>query len=108
MPNRQYTTRQVDAIVNMKKAFPELSIRKIAKTVNIPKSVVGRWLKEPKVWKDKYRFNIPKDTILIDKRQVALNRFKKKVAKAKKVDKDKYKGLRIHYADDGEWEAYSG
>ena len=107
MTKKRYTSGQVDTVKGMKDEFG-WSVRKIAKETGIPKSVVGRWTKEPKVWKENYRWNVPEDKALSPKQQVALQKFRKKVVAGKKVDPDKYKGLMIHYLDDDSYEAYSG
>ena len=106
---KQYTSNQIDTIKGLKNEF-NWSIRKIAKETGIPKSVVGRWTKEPKVWKEKYRFNIPEKSRkgMSEKRVKSLEKFRKKVAKGRKGDPDKYSGLQIRYDEDGDWEAYSG
>ena len=104
---KKYTSDQVETVKGLKDSFG-WSVRKIAKETGIPKTIVGRWTKEPKVWKENYRWNVPEDKALSPKQQVALQKFRKKVAAGKKVDPDKYKGLMIHYLDDDTYEAYSG
>ena len=107
MTKKIYTSDQVQTVKGMQDSFG-WSVRKIAKETGIPKSVVGRWTKEPKVWRENYRWNVPENKALSLKQQVALQKFRKKVAAGKKVDPDKYKGLMIHYLDDDTYEAYSG
>lgn len=103
-----YTSDQVETVKQMKRNFPKLSIRNMAKITGIPKSVVGRWTKEPQVWKEKYRFNKPEHIKMTDKQFTALQKFKKKVKDEKKVDSEKYQGLMIKFTEDGEMEVYSG
>lgn len=107
MTKKKYTSDHVAGVKGLHDAFG-WSVRKIAKETGIPKSVVGRWTKEPKVWKEKYRWNIPEDKALSPKQRIALEKFRKKVAKGKKIDPEKYTGLMIRYTEDDEYEAYSG
>ena len=104
---KKYTSDQVQTVKGMQDSFG-WSVRKISKETGIPKSVVGRWTKNPKVWKENYRWNVPENKALSPKQQIALQKFRKKVAAGKKIDPDKYKGLMIHYLDDDTYEAYSG
>ena len=103
---KKYTSDQVQTVKGLQDSFG-WSVRKIAKETGISKSVVGRWTKDPKTWKEKYRWNVPENKALSSKQRVALEKFHKKVVKGKKVDPDKYKGLMIHYAEDDNWEPYS-
>lgn len=105
---RQYTSDHVE-MINLAYKTGDKSIRSLGKFYDIPKSVVGRWVKEPKVWKEKYRFNAPEKVKkgMSEKRRLSLKKFHKKVADAKKVDPDKYKGLMIRYTEDDDYEAYS-
>ena len=103
---KKYTSDHVDTVKGMKDTFG-WSVRKIAKETGIPKSVVGRWTKDPKTWKEKYRWNVPENKKLSKKDQIALEKFRKKVAKGKKKDDNKYKGLMIRYTEDDDWVPYS-
>ncbi|MCK5520337.1 MAG: hypothetical protein KAI81_04430 [Candidatus Marinimicrobia bacterium] len=107
MNKKIYTSTQVDIIKGLKDEFG-WSIRKISQETGIPRSVVGRWTKDPKIWRENYRWNVPERTDLSPKRKKALKKFRKKVAGGKKKDPDKYKGLMIRYTEDGDFEAYSG
>ena len=119
-PKTVYTAQQVQVMSDMKAEFPGLSIRKMADMTGVPKSVVGRWVKDPIVWKRKYVFNVPKQVKLSKKspgkyrdgtpkksQKERHDAFFAKVKKAKLQDKNKYKGLLISY-DDDEFEIYSG
>lgn len=108
MSKKTYTSAHIDAVKGLREAF-SWSIRKIAKETGTPKSVVGRWVKDPEVWKEKYRFNVPEKTKkgMSEKRRKSLEKFHKKVAKEKKVDPDKYKGLMLRYTEDDDWVPYS-
>ena len=106
MTKKKYTSTQVDTIKNLKDEFG-WSVRKIAKETGIPKSVVGRWTKDPKTWKENYRWNVPENKTLSPKQRIALEKFRKKVVKGKKVDPEKYKGLMIRYTEDDDWVPYS-
>ena len=106
MTRKKYTADHVEGVKIMKDTFG-WSVRKIAKETRIPKSVIGRWTKDPKEWKEKYRWNVPERIDLSLKKQKALEKFRKKVAKGKNIDPEKYKGLMIRYTEDDEYEAYS-
>lgn len=101
-----YTARQVETALGLSKDFG-WSIRKIGRETGIPKSVIGRWVKDPQEWKEKYRWNVPKYIKMDRKRLKSLKKFHAKVKRGKEVDPDKYKGLQIRYGD-GDYEAYSG
>lgn len=59
MSKRKYTVGQVDTISGLKAEFG-WSVRKIAEETGIPKSVVGRWTKDPEIWKQKYQITAQK------------------------------------------------
>lgn len=106
MTKKKYTSKHVSSVNDMKDLYG-WSVRKIAKETGIPKSVVGRWTKNPKEWQEKYRWNVPEDKALSPKRRVALEKFRKKVVKGKKKDPEKYKGLLIRYTEDDDYVPYS-
>jgi len=47
--NKTYSSKQIEAVIKMKEAFPNTSIRDLAKMSGTSKSVVGRWIKNSDV-----------------------------------------------------------
>lgn len=52
---KEYTIEDVKSVKRLRERTGE-SVRKIAKRLSIPKSVVGRWIKEPVKYAQKYSF----------------------------------------------------
>lgn len=100
---RTYTPEHVDTVLSVRK-LSGASIRGISDLLSIPKSVIGRWIKDPEVWKEKYLFNIPEGFNMSEKDIESLKKFEAKVAN--REDPTDYEGLEIRF-EDGEWEAYS-
>jgi len=42
-----YTSKQIEAIINMKREFPSFSYRALAKETGASKSSIDRWMKNP-------------------------------------------------------------
>jgi len=92
---RVYSSTQIEAVVQMKRAFPEMSVRALGKLASIPKSVIGRWIKEPDFSIQKTQIKEIKKTVSkVDK--VKLAKLEAKLEKPNSINQGR---LRIRHAD---------
>lgn len=107
-----YTSRQVKSISELRELWG-WSIRKIGKETKVPKSVVGRWIKDPQLWIEKYDLaeGQRKKASWSPKRKLAWEKFHEKILKrekkAEKIKDGTYKGMQVRYDEDDDFELYS-
>ena len=78
-----------------------LSVRKVGRDLNIPKSVIGRWFKDPDLYTQKMQFKAAGKGKVIggasEKDMKSFRRFRERILKDPIGEQRK---LRIHYDDD--------
>lgn len=97
MTKREYTIKEIRAVVAEHKAGK--SIRNISEFWDIPKSVVGRWVKDPEHWKQTYRFRDVERKIQDPERRAKYRRAVHKF----RSEPEKYADIEADYIEEGDY-----
>ena len=98
-PRKEYNERQVDIVTGLQKEFG-MSVRKIAKETGIPKSVIGRWVKDPVKWRRQYSFRDGYREVKSRMNKTLFKKFQKAQDRILNKPHGKQSTLKIKFIDD--------